>query len=386
MAVSTDWTTEGFRRVYVLVPADRLFRDVGAMVAEVLRGWGLEATLAHEATPAALDCDLLLLAGDCRKLRGLPELLQSRTSRGPRTVFWDLEPLPPPALSAHGEAVGRRVAACTWARLPSFWGKLLQAVVPYRTRLLRALRAYRARSYAAEVEHDPQRQGWGEFDSDSFFFVMTQYLWVAEMVAAGALDQVCATTRPRVEFLESRGIPTTLVPLGSHATWGCDLQLERDVDVLFLGRFHGNRRAQLLRRLGAELEAKGRRLKIVDRGCWGADRDRLLNRTKVLLNLPKFPWEFCGMRILMGMGCGALVVSEACHDSEPYEPGVHFAEADVDHLSETILHYLEHEQERAQITSQARAFLEGELTLGASLESMLSTCAGKPLTAQPMVP
>ncbi len=386
MGVSTDSSMQGVSRVHVLLPADRLFRDVGVMITDVLRGWGLEAAAAHEATPAALDCDLLLLAGDCRKLRGLPELLRSRTARGPRTVFWDLEPLPPPALSPHGEAVGRRVAACTWARLPRFWGKLLEGVVPYRTRLLRALRAYRARSYAAEIEQDPQRQGWGEFDPDGLFFVMTQYLWVADMVAAGALDQVCASTRPRVEFLESRGIPARLVPLGWHADWGRDLQLERDVDVLFLGRFHGNRRAPLLQRLSAELEANGRKLEIVDTGCWGADRNRLLSRTKVLLHLPKFAWEFCGMRILMGMGCGALVVSEACRNSEPYEPGVHFAQAEVDRLSETILHYLEHEQERAEITSQARTYLEGDLTLGASLESMLSTCTGKPLAVQPSAP
>lgn len=382
MGVSTDSTMQGVSRVHVLLPADRLFRDVGVMITDVLRGRGLEATAAHEATPAALDCDLLLLAGDCRKLRNLPELLRRRPASGPRTVFWDLEPLPPPALSRHGEAVGRKVAACTWARLPRFWGKLLEGVVPYRTRLVRALRSYRARSYAAEVERDPQRQGWGEFDSDSFFFVMTQYLWVADMVAAGALDHVCATTRPRVEFLESRGIPATFVPLGAHAAWGRDLQIERDVDVLFLGRFHGNRRARLLQRLGSELKAKGRKLEIVDHGCWGEDRDRLLSRTKVLLNLPKFPWEFCGMRILMGMACGALVVSEACGNAEPYEPGVHFAWADVDRLSETILHYLDHEQERAGITRRARTFLERDLTLAESLETMLRTCAGKPLPVQ----
>ena len=65
---------------------------------------------------------------------------------------------------------------------------------------------------------------------------------------------------------------------------------------------------------------------------------------------------------------------------------MHFAHAEVDRLSETILHYLEHEQERTEITSQAHTLMQSDLTLAASLESMLSACAGEPRAVQPSAP
>ncbi|NUQ62175.1 MAG: glycosyltransferase family 1 protein [Pirellulales bacterium] len=74
-----------------------------------------------------------------------------------------------------------------------------------------------------------------------------------------------------------------------------------------------------------------------------------------MLNLSKFPWELPGMRFLMGMSCGALVVTERLYDPRPYRFGEHLVEADLDEMPEKIIWHLNHETRRGEIASPSEA-------------------------------
>jgi glycosyltransferase involved in cell wall biosynthesis len=91
----------------------------------------------------------------------------------------------------------------------------------------------------------------------------------------------------------------------------------------------------------------------------------------VVLNPVKFPWDYPGMRLLMALGCGALVVSEHCDDTAPYEAGRHFVTAAPDALADTILHFLEHEDERAAIAEAGRRFVTEELTIDRTVDALV---------------
>jgi hypothetical protein len=71
------------------------------------------------------------------------------------------------------------------------------------------------------------------------------------------------------------------------------------------------------------------------------------------------------------MANGALVVSEPLYLPEPYKPGVHYVEAPVERLAETIRHYAGDEDARRQITDEAHRFVTTELTLERSFSRLL---------------
>jgi hypothetical protein len=119
------------------------------------------------------------------------------------------------------------------------------------------------------------------------------------------------------ETLGDHGLQAELVPIGSGLRHCVDLGLERDIDVLFIGALDVPRRRRLIRKL----QRTG--LNVVAVGDWsnpelfGKGRSRLLNRTRILLNLARFPGQLSGHRFVLGMGAGALVLSEPVYRPAP---------------------------------------------------------------------
>ncbi len=158
-------------------------------------------------------------------------------------------------------------------------------------------------------------------------------------------------------YLAEHGIESEFVPIGHHSTYGRQLGLERDIPVLFLGEHRVRRRRKILERLrrdGLDVLALGS--SSPTKGHWGEARTELLNRTKVLLNLPRYPGHLSD-RVMMGMATGALVVSEPVYLPAPFEPGVHYVESEVDQMAETVQSYLGDEEARRRITDTAYTFL-----------------------------
>ncbi|MGZ4399171.1 MAG: glycosyltransferase [Gaiellaceae bacterium] len=188
----------------------------------------------------------------------------------------------------------------------------------------------------------------------------------------GLPDLLVVTSRGSAEFLGARGIAAAVVPNGYAPTYGRDLQIERDIDVLFLGALEVPRRKRVLR----ALRARGLKVEAVggwhDQRFWGDRRTELLNRVKIFLNLSRFPGQFAGVRLLLGMANRALVVSEPIYEPDPFLPGTHYVSAATSELPDVIDHYLAAEQERLDIASEGHFFVTRELTMERSVGRILS--------------
>jgi len=167
--------------------------------------------------------------------------------------------------------------------------------------------------------------------------------------------------------------------VGHHPCWGYDMSLERDIDVVFLGHLHKKRcrRTAVLKYLNERLESNDYKLMIVNKNCFGQERTKLLNRTRILVDVVRMPWEIPGMRLIAAMSCGAMVISTGFKgDPAPYKLNTHFVDADTEQLAKIIMHYLKNDSERNKIAEQAQQFVTEQLTLQNSLQIILDTIDG----------
>lgn len=187
----------------------------------------------------------------------------------------------------------------------------------------------------------------------------------------GLVDVLAASTPARCAWLGEHGIAAHFVPLGYvPEDHGRDLGLERDIDVLFLGALVPRRRRLVaeLRRQGIDVRVEG---SWSDPSTWGEARTRLLNRTRIYLNLSRFPGELPGLRLILGMASKALVVSEPIHAPGPYVPGTHFVECGADDRPATIVHYLAHRSQREKIAAAGHELVTGTVTMKRSVDRLL---------------
>lgn len=197
--------------------------------------------------------------------------------------------------------------------------------------------------------------------------------WRIRQLARHGLPDVLAVSAPGwVEFLLERGICADWVPLGYDPSFGRDLGLQRDIDVLFLGALDVPRRRRILRGLraaGIDLTATG---SWVDPSCWGEERTRLLNRTKILLNLARKPGDLSAHRLLLGMANKALVISEPIYRPAPFVAGTHFISTPVEEMPDVIRSYLARDAERQRIVEAAYRLVTEEITLSRSASQVLA--------------
>jgi hypothetical protein len=176
-------------------------------------------------------------------------------------------------------------------------------------------------------------------------------------------------------FLAQEGIEAELAPFAYHPSYGHLMALERDIDVLFLGEYRVRRRRRILRRLKDEgLDVVVLGSQSPTKGYWGERRTELLNRTKILLHLPRYPGHLSD-RHHMGMATGALVVSEPVYLPDPLRPGVHYVECSVAEMADTVRRYLADAEARQRITNAAHRFLTQELTLERTYARLMELAA-----------
>ena len=201
--------------------------------------------------------------------------------------------------------------------------------------------------------------------------IRTNYFLLRRLARQGLPDILAVSTRARAEFLAEHGIRAHYVPLGYMPVFGRDLGSARDVDVLFLGDCWFPRRRRILARLhkrGVNLTVRG---DFKDPALWGERRTELLNRTKIFLNILKLPTEFSGLRFILGMANGALVISEPVSDSFPFVAGRHFISATAEDLPGAIRYYLENESERRRIADEAYEFVTQQLSMERSVAQLV---------------
>jgi hypothetical protein len=339
-----------------------------AMLVDTFARLGHAATLVRDGDPAALDADFLLLTFSPRAYRDFPILLTRCGNSRPVTALWFWEPLPPPSLEGRAEQLGLRLARCDVARLSPLQERLYR-MIPGHQAIRRRIRSQRAE----RLRRESVAQGLHDYDGMTpreIQDVMCDYAWFKEQHSPRWCDYLFASTLPRYEFLGNRGFSAVFVPVGYHVDWGRDLGLERDIDVLFLGRADNGSRQRLLARVEGELSGRGIKLVRVESGCFGEERTCLLNRSRIVFDIPRLPWEMPLMRLLMSMSCGAVVVSSWTGDPAPFT-AANLVQAGEEKLAETIAWYLDHEDERRRIADAGAEFVTERLTLEQSVGTIL---------------
>ena len=191
------------------------------------------------------------------------------------------------------------------------------------------------------------------------------------------IDLLVESSQVYAQLFQRQGFPAIYVPWGTAQAWYQDLDLPRDIDVLWMGRRGGRRRSNLLDTIRAELEANDIQMYVADNeehpAIIGEERTRFLNRSKISLNLEPthydnaFPYRF---HTIAGNRC--LVVSELIYPHcSVYQSGVHYVSAPPGDLASTILYYLKNEDERQRIADAAYHLVTEELTFANSVRSIL---------------
>jgi hypothetical protein len=297
----------------------------GVRIADALRQLGCRVNPLANRPWRPEDGSVLLILGNAYWYPPvLRQLLTEPKDQLPVTVIWHWEPLPPPDASG-----------LSWP-LPTL------------------------REIAKIILRD-----WRAND------IYTNYRVLKQLWKRGVIDVLATSTPARVEFLAERGIHAHYLPLGYTPDHGCDLKLERDIDVLFLGDKRPFRRKWLisrLRRRGINLMLAG---DWADPAYWGENRTRLINRSKIYLNVQRFPGEFSGLRLVIGMANKALIVSEPMYNPAPFVPGVHYVSATIEEMPRVIEYYLAHEEERERIAAEGHRFVTEQLPLSRSVHQLI---------------
>jgi hypothetical protein len=186
----------------------------------------------------------------------------------------------------------------------------------------------------------------------------------AAAVLAGA-SEVWDYSGENIAFLAERGIAARHLPLGWHE----DLERiepapERDIDVLFYGMMN-ERRLAVLRAahdMGLLVEAVF--------GVFLEERDRLIARSKVVLNMHYYPMRiFEAVRVSYLLNNAAFVVCEESVD-DPY-PRCGLAFAPEEGLAETCRYFVEQEAEREAARVRAHLAFKAHYPMTAFLRAVL---------------
>lgn len=197
----------------------------------------------------------------------------------------------------------------------------------------------------------------------------------------GWLDIYADISAVYAHFLRRRaGFDPVAAPFGSFHKWYEDLGLERDIDVMWMGKRATNRRSNLLDRLRSDLRKRGVDMLIFDNEerpfVFGDERLELLNRSKINVNLLRTWYDENSLRFCMAAPNGSMIASEPLLPHVPkYEAGIHYVSAPIETLAEKIVYYLQNEDERMQIVENAYRLMMTELTFRNSVKQLMDRVA-----------
>ena len=193
----------------------------------------------------------------------------------------------------------------------------------------------------------------------------------------GWLHVLSDTSHVYSQIRSKIGIPTIYAPWGASQRWYEDLGLKRDIDVLWMGKRGSQRRSRILDLVFKELKLRGVNVYSADDEenpfIFGEERTRYLNRTKITLNITRTWYDDNFSRFAIACPNRSLVVSEPVlpHCTE-FKANVHYVSAKIENITNTIVYYLEHEEERWQIVDAAYELMMTELKFENSLRRMFA--------------
>lgn len=329
----------------------------GSGIGEAIRA-ELEA-LGHSPVIFPLDglppdgSDAVFLFGPFGKFLHIPEQLARRKrEQRPLFIYWNTEGLP-------DLRIPRRTAA--WlGGVRSWMGRVQNSSTPL-------LRKAASMPPVSLVDHRFLR-----------FRYLGDYLYAHRK---GWIDVFADISDVYAGYFSQYGLPAIHAPFGSFEEWYDDLRLDRDIDVLWMGKRATGRRSTALDRIRSQLQEHGVDIYMVDNVehpfAYGEDRTRLLNRAKITINLLRTWYDENSLRMCLAAPNRSLVVSEPLLPHVPqYRAGVHYISASIESMADTILYYLEHEDKRLQIVDNAYHLLTEEMTFSRSIGNIMAA-AGK---------
>lgn len=172
------------------------------------------------------------------------------------------------------------------------------------------------------------------------------------------------------------GLPTVFAPWGATPLWYNDLNLERDLDVLWIGQHGSRRRSRILDQVREELSKFGVEVYIADNRenpfIFGMERTEYLNRAKITLNLTRTWFDDNYSRFSMAVPNKSLIVSEPLLPHCPgYIAGKHYVSAPINKLAETIMYYLENDDARTRITNNGYQLVTTKLVFQNSIKKIM---------------
>lgn len=322
---------------------------IAKMIAFELELMGHDPVLFYFDRNLPEDINYLLTFGPYDRILPIwAKNAQVPSRRRPVAIHWNTEGMPDPripsglvgALSAIRSKIGRM------AYSRSAFERFLYSLAPV-SRIDQSYKRYR---YHGDYLY-ALRKGWLHVLSD------TSYIYS--------------------QIRNHAGIPTLYAPWGASQRWHEDLALERDIDVLWMGKRGSHRRGRILDNVFKALKSKGLNVYIgdneIDPFIFGEARTRFLNRAKITLNVTRTWYDDNFSRFSMACSNRSLVVSESLLPHCPeFKENVHYISAGIEDLADTVTYYLEHEEERNQIVDNAYNLMMTELKFENSLRRIFA--------------
>jgi len=343
---------KGAYRIAVVewIPEEDGLADV---ICDELNALGYSACIVHHDSAISEDIDIVLTFGPYGDyLHTIQHISSKPYDISPIFAHWNTEGMPDPRLP--WSVVNAGGAWRSWIgrfgqRHNGFIGSLARKVTaPWENRILRF-------RYVGDYHYAFQNDLLHVFSDSSAIYA---------------------------DWHRQHGLPTVVAPWGSTRRWYADLDLERDIDVLWIGQRGSKRRSRLLDSVRQELRQKGVDVHVIDNEenpfVYGKERTRIFNRAKITLNLTRTWFDDNFSRFAMALPNRSLIVSEPMLPHCPqYEEGVHFISAPIQELPEVILYYLNNEAERLHIVENAYRLSTKKLTLRNSIAAIMDAVVEK---------
>jgi hypothetical protein len=315
--------------------------ELGHSIAATIKDIGYE-TIIIPMNGKLPDLDIVFAYGPFTSLTPLTNQLASYTlKRRPKFILWLTEQLPNPQIPE-------------WIRYPASI---------FRSRLERACyvkddeNCWQLRNGAHWVTRKGHRY---RYYGDLFWLKRSNILSVLAIPSQWTAN-----------FLRQRNFNPVTACISTKPSEKRYQEVDRDIPVLWLGKTGSKRRKRLLMKVRSELSDRGVEMLVIDGVenpyVFGEERTKLLNRTKITINLLREKWDDNTLRYFFAAANYVLVISEPSLPHSPFLPGKHIVEAPLSEFTDKICYYLSHDNERREITASAYELVTTDLTLEKSL-------------------
>lgn len=193
----------------------------------------------------------------------------------------------------------------------------------------------------------------------------------------GILNVFADSSAIYAQIHRHHGLPTVIAPWGATPMWFSDLNLDRDIDVLWIGQRGSSRRSRLLDLIREQLQMSGVEIYMADNlenpFVFGKERTKYFNRAKITLNLTRTWFDDNFSRFAMAAPNHSLIVSEPLLPHCPhYISGKHYISAPHDKLAETIMDSLVNDEKRGKIVNNAYELVTTELAFQNSIRKIMA--------------